>query len=127
VLVVDDDASTRELFRRVLSQEGMEVMEATDGLEALARLGEKLPSVILLDLMMPNMDGFEFVEEFRRHPEWQSIPILVVTAKNPTADARARLSGSVRTIMEKGGRVSTDLLGDILTFVRHNTPTIPEP
>jgi signal transduction histidine kinase/CheY-like chemotaxis protein len=108
VLVVDDDAPTRELFRRALERDGRTVLEAPDGAAALALLQQQRPSLILLDLMMPVMDGFEFVEEFRRHPEWRDIP---------TAEERARLSGSVRAILEKGGSPSGDLLADILALI----------
>jgi signal transduction histidine kinase/CheY-like chemotaxis protein len=121
VLVVDDDAGTRELFRRALEREGREVMEAADGAEALALIPEQRPALILLDLMMPVMDGFEFVEAFRQHAEWMEIPILVVTARHATAEDRARLSGCVRAILEKGGSPSGDLLADILTLIRRHT------
>lgn len=124
VLVVDDDPDTRELFRRALTKDGREVIEAGDGAEALAQLSRQRPSLILLDLMMPVMDGFEFVEEFRRHPDWQGIPILVVTAKHPTKEDRTRLIGSVQAILEKGSMPNGDLLGDILAFIhRHAAPT----
>ena len=127
VLVVDDDADTRELFRRALEQDGRTVIEAADGAEALAHLATQRPGLILLDLMMPVMDGFEFVEEFRLHAEWQGIPIVVVTAKHPTAEDRARLSGSVRTILEKGGSPSGNLLADILALIHRHAPMQPPP
>jgi signal transduction histidine kinase/DNA-binding response OmpR family regulator len=121
VLVVDDDAPTRELFRRALERDGRTVIEAADGAAALALMQAQRPSLILLDLMMPVMDGFEFVEDFRRHAEWRDIPILVVTARHATAEERARLSGSVRAILEKGGSPSGDLLADIISLIRRHT------
>jgi len=117
VLVVDDDAATRELLRRALERDGRTVIEAADGAAALTLMQTQRPSLILLDLMMPVMDGFEFVEEFRRHAGWRDIPILVITARHATAEERARLSGSVRAILEKGGSPSGDLLADILALI----------
>ncbi len=80
VLVVDDDDVLRELMRRILEKDGYSVTEARNGRDALDRLAEVTPGLILLDLMMPEMDGFELVEELRHHPSWRSIPIMVVTA-----------------------------------------------
>ncbi len=122
VLVVDDNAETRELFRRALERDGRDVLEASDGAEALALMQERRPALVLLDLMMPVMDGFEFVEQFRRYDDWQDIPILVVTARHATAEDRARLSGCVRAILEKGGSPSGDLLADILSLIRRSLP-----
>ncbi len=82
MLVVDDDVEVRQLLRRILEPEGYTVVEAENGRVALERLRDVSPSVILLDLMMPEMDGFEFVAEFRRHEPWRAIPIVVVTAKD---------------------------------------------
>jgi CheY-like chemotaxis protein len=81
VLVIDDDATLRQLLRRLLEHEGFTVVEAENGRVALERLRDVSPSVVLLDLMMPEMDGFEFVAEFRRHQDWRAIPIVVVTAR----------------------------------------------
>ena len=95
VLVVDDDADVRQLLRRMLEPEGYTVVEAENGRAALERLRDVSPSVVLLDLMMPEMDGFEFVAEFRRHEAWRAIPIVVITAKDLSADDRERLNGYV--------------------------------
>jgi len=102
VLLVDDDEVLRELMRRILEKDGYTVKEARNGREALSRLAEITPGLILLDLMMPEMDGFELVEELRHHATWRSIPILVVTAKELTAEDRGRLNGYVQKILQKG-------------------------
>src|SRR5207248_10444573 len=81
VLLVDDDEIMRESVRRVLEQEQWEVIGASNGRFALEQLAESAPDVILLDLMMPEMDGFEFLLAIRQHPEWRDIPVLVLTAK----------------------------------------------
>jgi len=69
---------------------------------ALARLAETRPDAIVLDLMMPEMDGFEFLVELRSRAEWRDIPVLVVTAKDLTAEERARLNGDVERVLLKG-------------------------
>jgi len=103
VLLVDDDPASRELTRTILEKEGWEVSEAENGRAALECMKRERPSVILLDLMMPEMDGFEFAAQVRRHPEWRSIPIVVVTAHNLTTGERRRLNGYVETILQKVG------------------------
>ncbi len=101
VLVVEDEASTRWLLRRTLEKEGWTVIEAENGQAALQFLGEAPPGLILLDLMMPEMDGFEFVEEVRKNEAWRAIPIVVATAKYITAADRLRLNGYVEKVLHK--------------------------
>ncbi|HKC07033.1 MAG TPA: GAF domain-containing protein, partial [Methylomirabilota bacterium] len=117
VLVVDDDVEVRQLFRRMLEPEGYTVAEAGNGREALDRLHDVLPSVILLDLMMPEMDGFEFVAEFRRHEAWRAIPIIVVTAKDLSHEDRERLNGHVEKILQKGTHGRERLLAEVRELV----------
>src|SRR5213593_1948931 len=76
VLVVEDDADTRDMLRRMLTREGWAVSEATNGRVALERVAASQPELILLDLMMPEMDGFAFIEALRQHDAWRSIPIV---------------------------------------------------
>ncbi len=118
VLVVDDDAGFRELMRRVLEREGYTVTEADNGRAGLAELREHLPGVILLDLMMPEMDGFEFLDEFRRHEAWRGIPIVVVTAKELSAEDHERLNGGVARILQKGASSRESLLTEVRELVR---------
>jgi signal transduction histidine kinase/CheY-like chemotaxis protein len=117
VLVVDDDVEVRTLFRRMLEPEGYTVVEAHNGRVAIDRLREVSPSVILLDLMMPEMDGFEFVTEFRRHEAWRAIPIVVVTAKDLSPDDRQRLNGHVERILQKGAYGRERLLTEVRELV----------
>jgi hypothetical protein len=102
-LVVDDKAENRELLRRALENEGWQVSEAENGRVALANVAEHAPSLILLDLMMPVMDGFEFVMEMRKRNASRAIPIVVVTAKDVTEEDRQRLNGDVVGLIQKGG------------------------
>jgi CheY-like chemotaxis protein/anti-sigma regulatory factor (Ser/Thr protein kinase) len=113
VLVVDDDDMTRRGIRLALEEDGWKVIEAENGRVALARLAETRPDVIVLDLMMPEMDGFEFLDEMRRRAEWRDIPVLVVTAKDLTAEDRRRLNGDVARVLQKGASELDELLREI--------------
>jgi CheY-like chemotaxis protein len=113
VLVVEDDAVTRDMLRTSLEKEEFTVVEACNGLEALGRLATLRPALILLDLMMPEMDGFQFTREVRANAAWRDIPILVMTAKDITAEDRARLDGQVSRILQKGACAREELLAEI--------------
>jgi PAS domain S-box-containing protein len=117
VLVVEDDPTTREMLRRMLAKEGWSVAVAANGREGLAQVAAEPPQLILLDLMMPELDGFGFVAELRRNPAWQAIPVVVVTAKDITAGDRLRLSGSVERILQKGAYRRDALLAEVRSLV----------
>jgi signal transduction histidine kinase/DNA-binding response OmpR family regulator len=102
-LVVDDKAENREVLRHVLEGEGWGVSEAPNGQLALEEVASEPPSLILLDLMMPVMDGFDFVSEMRRRDPASEIPIVVVTAKDITDEDRRRLNGGVVGLIEREG------------------------
>jgi CheY-like chemotaxis protein len=109
VLVVDDDEFAREGLRRSLARDGWQVSTADNGLTALECMRAGRQDVIILDLMMPEMDGFEFLDELRRDPAWRAVPVVVITAKDLTDDDHRRLNGGVASIITKSG-VSTDAL-----------------
>jgi signal transduction histidine kinase/CheY-like chemotaxis protein len=117
VLVVDDDAGLRQLLRRMLEPEGYAVVEAENGRVALERLRDVSPSVVLLDLMMPEMDGFEFVAELRRHEAWRAIPVVVITARDLSLDDHERLNGYVQKILQKGEHGRDQLLAEVRELV----------
>ena len=102
VLVLEDDEATREMVRRTLRKAGWQVLEAENGRVGLEKLREALPTLIILDLIMPEMDGFEFLAAIRQHPEWRRIPVLVVTAKSLTVEERLSLEGETVRIVQKG-------------------------
>ena len=112
-LIVEDDSPTRDAVRRALEHDGWTVDEAENGRAALDRLAERPPSVIVLDLMMPVMDGFELVAELRAQPAWREIPIVVMTAKDLTDEDRKRLNGSVRAIVQKAGSTRDTFLAEV--------------
>ena len=113
VLVVEDDPATREVVRRALERDGWIVTEADNGRRALESLSRSVPDLIVLDLMMPEMDGFEFVTELRRSEAGRRIPVVVVTAKDITAEDRKRLNGQVRRIFSKGSFSREELTAEL--------------
>ncbi|MDT8369244.1 MAG: response regulator [Longimicrobiales bacterium] len=114
VLIVEDDPDTRSIIRRTLEGVGCTVTEAENGRIGLERVHQDRPSLILLDLIMPEVDGFGFLEELQRRPEVREIPVVVITAKDLTDEDRARLNGGVERILAKG----TDLRQEILLGLR---------
>jgi signal transduction histidine kinase/DNA-binding response OmpR family regulator len=120
VLLVDDDEIMRESVRRVLEQDQWEVSEARNGRIALEHLAGGSPDVIVLDLMMPEMDGFEFLAQMRQRPEWHDIPVLVVTAKDLSAEERKRLNGDVERVMQKNASELSDLLRELGRMLPHS-------
>ncbi len=125
VLVVDDDAATREVVAKVLARDGWPVELAEDGQAALSRLAETRVSLVILDLLMPGMDGFEFLSALRAEPAWRSIPVVVLTSKDLTRDDRARLSGQVEAVIQKGAYRRDDLLKEIRDMAQRFTKTSP--
>jgi PAS domain S-box-containing protein len=112
-LVVDDDPAGRRLVAEALEADGWTVAEAENGRVAFERLAEVRPDVILLDLMMPEMDGFAFAHELRLNPLWCDVPILVVTAKDLSDADRRRLNGQVLGVLQKGSYTREDLLAEV--------------
>jgi signal transduction histidine kinase/CheY-like chemotaxis protein len=113
VLLVEDDEATRTTIRQVLEREGWEVAEAENGRVALERLAGGLPDAIVLDLVMPEMDGFEFVAELRSRAEWRKLPVLVVTAMDLSEEDHRRLNGNVEKVIRKSGRPRDELLREL--------------
>ena len=121
-LLVDDDSDARKRVARLLQKEGWSVMEAENGHKGLAMLAQQIPALILLDLVMPEMDGFEFSVEIRKNPAWRGIPVVVLTAKDVTPEERARLNGNIEKVLKKGTHSREELLQEIETTVRSCLP-----
>jgi len=117
ILLVEDDEATREMLRRTLEKEGWQITEAENGRIALELMARSLPELILLVLMMPEMDGFQFIAELRDMPEWPPIPIVVITAMDLTHEERAKLNGRVEQILQKGAYSQEALLHEVRELV----------
>ncbi len=124
-LLVEDDVATREMMARTLAKEGWEVAEAGNGQEALDILTGVNPQLILLDLMMPVVDGFEFLTELRARPACQHIPVIVVTAKDLTDDDRRRLNGRVEEVLSKNAYTREQLLQRVSEAVSVHGDDVP--
>lgn len=119
ILVVDDDEAVRDTTRRFLEQRGCAVELAPNGRAGLERALAETPDLVLLDLMMPEMDGFEFLERLRTAPSGYDVPVVVLTAKTLTSEDRARLNGRVEAILQRSEDQTPDaLLGDALSRIR---------
>jgi CheY-like chemotaxis protein len=117
VLLVEDDASTREWLRRMLVEEGWEVSEAENGRVGLERIQQARPDLVLLDLLMPEMDGFEFLAELRKKGLLQEVPVVVVTAADLTEEDRRRLNGGVEHVLQKAAYSREELLEELRDLV----------
>jgi PAS domain S-box-containing protein len=117
VLLVDDDADARERLRTMLSREGWTVVEAQNGQEAVACVEVSMPALILLDLMMPVMDGFEFLQALRSMPAGQGVPVVVLTAKDISTEELNLLATQADRIVRKGSLSLADLVRELNAIV----------
>jgi CheY-like chemotaxis protein len=116
VLIVEDDPMMRAVLSRSVEQEGLRVVEAVNGRAGLERIAEAAPALILLDLMMPEMDGFEFLDALSGHAEWRQVPVILITARDLTDEDHSRLTGQVARIVQKGTADFAKLLDAIKEF-----------
>jgi len=117
VLLVEDDAAARQVIAKSVRDSGWQVMEASNGREAIDSLSRDKPGLILLDLMMPVMDGFEFLLEMRAHEDWRDLPVIVLTAKDLTEEDRCVLSGRVEQVIEKGAQSHEQVLASVHALI----------
>ncbi|MDB5325024.1 MAG: integral rane sensor hybrid histidine kinase [Phycisphaerales bacterium] len=121
VLVVEDDAALLELERRALEKSGWRVVEAADGQAAINAIEQAIPTLIVLDLLLPTMDGFAVVERLRENPAWSAIPLIVVTARDLSPGDRELLRGQVQSIVEKGRYELRELAATVREAVSRQT------
>jgi CheY-like chemotaxis protein len=114
VLVVDDDDHVHDLARQVLG-EHYQLDHAPDGVAAMEAVRRQRPDAILLDLMMPRLDGFGVIELLQRNPDYGQIPIIVITAKTLTVDEAALLQQNVSQVIQKQGLAGETLLRELQT------------
>jgi adenylate cyclase len=125
ILLVDDDKENRRVMKDLVTREGFMVMEAGNGREALGQLANAVPDLILLDVLMPEMDGFEFIEALRAEPAWRSIPLVVVTAKDLSEHDRLRLSGRDENISHASASAPEEILQRLRTAIRGGKSASP--
>jgi CheY-like chemotaxis protein len=125
LLVVEDDPATRAVTRNIAQRKGWIVTEAENGRVALERMEQELPDLILLDLMMPEMDGFEFANLVHLRDEWRRIPMVVVTAHDLTTEDRLRLNGYVETVLQKEGELREQLLSRVRDLLDRSVARVP--
>jgi CheY-like chemotaxis protein len=113
VLIVEDEPTMRDLLQRKLREQDCTVQLAENGRVALQRVSDHVPALILLDLMMPEMDGFEFMAELRKRPDCKQVPVIVITAKDLTEVDRRRLNGQVTRVVQKQAMTLDHLLAEV--------------
>jgi len=117
-LVVECDPALREMLCRQLGNKDWTIAEEENGLAALESITRCPPSLSLLDLRMPVMDGFQMIAELHKHEDWRKIPVVVISAKDLTAEDRERLHGHVQKILQKGDFSREELLREVQQTVK---------
>jgi threonine synthase len=119
VAIVDDNAEVRRLIRRILQSQGdYTLFEATNGREAIELAQREHPNLMILDLMMPEMDGFAVMDQLQSNPDTADIPVIVVTAKELTQAEKGRMQGRIQKLMQKGDFLSDELMDEIRALLR---------
>jgi threonine synthase len=119
IVLVEDTAEARLLIRRILQSQGnFTIMEATNGREGLELIQRELPDLVIIDLMMPEMDGFTVIDALRAKTETASIPVIVATAKELTKDEKNRLGGQIQALMQKGDFLNDEFLEEVKALIK---------
>lgn len=114
VAIVEDSAESRRLIRRILQSQGnFTIYEAADGKEGLNIITRERPNLVILDLMMPELDGFSVLDALKAKQETANIPVIVVTAKELTAEENNRLKGQIQALLQKGDFLSDEFLDEV--------------
>jgi threonine synthase len=119
IAIVEDTTEARRLIRRILQSQGnFTILEATNGREGLELIQRELPDLVILDLMMPEMDGFAVIEALRSKQETATIPVIVATAKELTPDEKNRLGGQIQSLMQKGDFLNDEFLEEVKSLIK---------
>ncbi|MBI5963977.1 MAG: pyridoxal-phosphate dependent enzyme [Chloroflexi bacterium] len=119
IAIVEDTAEARRLIRRILQSQGnFTILEASNGREGIELIQRELPDLVILDLMMPEMDGFTVIELLRAKTETATIPVIVATAKELTPDEKNRLSGQIQSLMQKGDFLNDEFLEEVKALIK---------
>ena len=118
VAIVDDSPEARRLIRRILQSQGdFQIHEAVDGRSGLELIRKELPDLVILDLMMPEMDGFAVLDVMKTHPDTAEIPVIVASAKELTPEEKNRLSGQIQALMQKGDFLNDEFLDEVRSLL----------
>jgi threonine synthase len=119
IVLVEDTAEARRLIRRILQSQGnFTILEAANGREGLELIQRELPDLVIIDLMMPEMDGFTVIDVLRAKIETASIPVIVATAKELTQDEKNRLGGQIQALMQKGDFLNDEFLEEVKALIK---------
>jgi len=119
VAIIDDSPEARRLIRRILQSQGnFTIYEATDGKEAIEVIRQELPDLVILDLMMPEIDGFGVIEAMKANQETANIPVIVSTAKELTSDEKSRLEGQIQALLQKGDFMNDEFLEEVRSLLK---------
>ncbi|HCB01156.1 MAG TPA: hypothetical protein DEP19_02125 [Anaerolineae bacterium] len=119
IVIVEDTTEARRLIRRILQSQGnFTILEAANGREGLELIQSELPDLVVIDLMMPEMDGFTVIEELRKKQETSTIPVIVVTAKELTPDEKSRLGGHIQALLQKGDFLNDEFLEEVKSLIK---------
>jgi threonine synthase len=119
VAIIDDTADARRLVRRILQSQGdFTISEAANGREGLELVQREHPDLVVLDLMMPEMDGYAVLEALKANPDTADIPVIVSTAKELTEEEKSRLKGQIQSLKQKGDFMSDDFLDEVRSLIR---------
>ncbi len=119
IVIVEDTAEARRLIRRILQSQGnFTILEAVNGREGLDLIQRELPDLVVLDLMMPEMDGFTVIEALRAKQETATIPVIVATAKELTPDEKNRLGGHIQALLQKGDFLNDEFLEEVRSLIK---------
>jgi len=118
IVLADDSIDARRLIRRILQSQGdFTVFEAGNGKEALSLIEKEKPDLIILDLMMPEMDGFAVIDILKRNQDTANIPVIVASAKELTANEKSQLEGQIQSLMQKGDFLNDEFLGEVRSLL----------
>lgn len=119
IVIVEDTTEARRLIRRILQSQGnFTILEAVNGREGLDLIQKELPDLVILDLMMPEMDGFTVIQALRSNPDTATIPVIVATAKELTTDEKSRLGGQIQALMQKGDFLNDEFLDEVKALIK---------
>jgi CheY-like chemotaxis protein len=127
ILIVEDVVAARDAMARLLQHDGHDVMVAGNGAEALARLKQAVPDLIVLDQMMPEVDGLTFLASLRRFPKWKQLPVIILTGLKDRASAMRAQTLGVSAYLQKDELAPADLLQRIRQFAAKDIHHIDRP